>query len=105
VVNIAVSGKEAVEAFHAALLQNTPYELICLDIQLPGFHGDEILQIIRRTERLRQTEKPCIIVMTSADHSSETVKRSLKMGCDGYLIKPFDLQHLLTLLTQKGLMS
>ncbi len=104
-VDIAVNGKEALDAYHHAL-DSEPYGLICLDILLPGFHGDEILQIIRRTERLRHSNrKPAVVFMTSADHTVKTVKNILQMGCDGYLIKPFDFPHLHKLLVQKELIS
>lgn len=104
-IDIAVNGKEAVEAYHTAL-ESEPYQLICLDIVIPGYHGDEILQIIRRTERLRHSnKKPAVVFITSADHTSETVKNAFTKGCDGYLIKPFDYQHLHKQLLQKGLIS
>ena len=56
--------------------------IILLDLMMPGMDGWETFQNIRQ-----MTTAPVIVV--SADAKKESVVRSLKMGCDDYVTKPF----------------
>ena len=49
--DIAADGKEAVEAFKLALDDNTPYDLICMDIMMPRMNGQEALLQIQLLPR------------------------------------------------------
>ena len=49
---IAVNGKEAVDAFTQSLESGAPYDLICMDIMMPEMNGKEALKIIREKEKL-----------------------------------------------------
>jgi len=48
---VAVNGQEAVDAVLEALEQRHPYDLICLDIMMPGMDGQQTLQAIRQLEQ------------------------------------------------------
>ena len=48
--DIAIHGKEALEAFRLARDEREPYDLICLDIMMPEMDGQETLKMIRKTE-------------------------------------------------------
>ena len=65
-----------------------PPHVVLLDLILPGLHGIEVLQEIRRTA----PRLPVIIV--TADSSRECVKRAANLGVSGYLDKPFGMQEL-----------
>ncbi len=65
------------------------FDLILLDLMLPGMSGLEVCQNLR----LRQIETP--IIMLTAMDSIDDVVSGLKMGADDYMTKPFDLDELL----------
>lgn len=65
------------------------YELILLDVMLPGRDGFEICEAVRERDR----EQP--IIMLTARSSDEDVVLGLKLGADDYVAKPFSIQQLL----------
>ena len=64
------------------------YDLILLDIMLPGMDGYEICDRVRREDR----EQP--IIMLTAKTSDEEIVQGLKLGADDYVPKPFSIQQL-----------
>lgn len=94
---IAVNGKEAVTAFRAARESGQPYDLICMDIQMPEMDGQTAVREIRALEeagRARSTDGVKII-MTTAQDDAKNVIESFKSLCDAYLFKPIDTEKLL----------
>ena len=77
-------GREAFE-----LGQKADFELIILDLMLPGMHGLEICQELR----MRRVQTP--IVMLTAMDTLDDVVTGLKMGADDYIKKPFVIDELL----------
>ncbi len=71
------------------LVQDADFNLIILDLMLPGMSGLEICQELR----LRKIDTP-IIILTALD-STEDVVMGLKMGADDYMTKPFSIDELL----------
>jgi two-component system copper resistance phosphate regulon response regulator CusR len=65
------------------------YELLVLDIMLPGLSGWEVLQAIRE----RGGSMP-VLFLTARDQVEERV-RGLELGADDYLVKPFAFAELL----------
>jgi len=65
------------------------FELILLDLMLPGIHGHEVCQQLR----MNKVNTPLIIL--SAMDSLEDVIAGLRMGADDYLTKPFSFEELL----------
>jgi two-component system chemotaxis response regulator CheY len=98
--DVAVNGREAVEAFRTASLQGRGYDLICMDITMPEMDGREAVRQVRALEEAGGISLTCgvkIIMMTSIDDMKEMI------GCfedfsDAYLIKPVSLVNLLRLL-------
>ncbi len=64
------------------------FDLILLDIMLPGMDGYEICDRIRTEDR----EQP--IIMLTAKTSDEEIIQGLKLGADDYVPKPFSIQQL-----------
>ncbi|WP_291987189.1 response regulator [Candidatus Accumulibacter sp. ACC007] len=69
-------------------LTTTPYELLLLDLGLPGRSGLEVLARLRRSDN----DIP-VLIITARDAVTERIK-GLDSGADDYLIKPFDLDEL-----------
>ena len=65
------------------------FDLILLDLMLPGIHGHEVCQQLR----MNKVNIPLIIL--SAMDSLEDVIAGLRMGADDYLTKPFSFEELL----------
>ncbi len=77
VVDIAANGDDGL---HLALTGN--YELVVLDVMLPGKNGWQVLAELRR---VKQTP---ILFVTARDRVEDRVK-GLELGADDYLVKPF----------------
>lgn len=83
VADVATSGTEADQ-----VLARENYDLVILDIGLPGFDGFEVLRRMRRRERYVP-----VLVLTARDTLEDRV-RGLDLGADDYLVKPFALLEL-----------
>ena len=70
------------EALHLAA--SHAYDVILLDLLMPGVGGIEVLKTVRNASTNRQT--PVIIVSVMADEDTKIVCRSL--GISGYVVKP-----------------
>lgn len=70
-------------------MEMTDYDVIVLDIMLPGMNGLDILRWARENEMQSQ-----IIMLTARDSIEDRVK-GLDMGADDYLTKPFAFEELL----------
>ena len=77
---------DGVEGEHLALTQ--AYDLLVLDVMLPGRSGWEILASVRR---MSQTP---VLFLTARDRVEDRV-RGLEAGADDYLVKPFAFSELL----------
>lgn len=77
------SGKSGLEK-----LREQKYQLVILDVRMPGFDGFETLEQIRRESSLP------ILMFTSKNDSASKV-RGLRAGADDYLTKPFDMDELI----------
>jgi two-component system OmpR family response regulator len=82
-VDVARSGEEA-----DAALSTTQYDLVVLDVELPGVDGLEVLKRLRA----RRSVTPVLIV-TVRDGLEERIA-GLDLGADDYLTKPFHLSEL-----------
>ena len=68
--------------------QSGTFDLILLDIMLPGMDGYEIC------DRIRAEDKHQPIIMLTAKSSDEEIVQGLKLGADDYVQKPFSIQQL-----------
>ncbi len=85
-VSFAKSGQEAL-----SLLRKTKYDLILLDILMPGMDGFEVCRLIR--ENTSTAEIPIIFLTARSDIDS--VIRGFELGAQDYLTKPFKTEELL----------
>lgn len=105
--HIAESGEEGLEAFEHALRDDTPYELVTLDIMMPITDGHVTLKTIRELEQstLNVSGKSAKIIMVSAPDDIYTVMNSFEELCDAYLTKPVIRKDLYNELIKLGLIS
>lgn len=93
----ARDGAGALEMVRDAVEQNSPYDLIFLDIKMPKINGKEVLQAIRHLERQHQID-PAKVVMATAFDDPKTIIEAFDQLCDGFLSKPIERSKLDTLL-------
>ncbi len=79
------------------------FDLVLMDIQMPGMDGVEVLRRFRQAKTGRfsfvtPTDTPVIAVTANAPEGDE--QRFLELGFDGHLSKPFRQSQLLAMLTQ-----
>lgn len=103
-----MDGAEAVEAFKAAWKDDEPYDLICLDIMMPDTDGQEALKQIRCLERqmgIRGRQEVKVIMLTALDDPHSVVDAFYRGGATSYLVKPIEMDKLMTELKQLGLLT
>jgi len=89
-VQCADHGDEAL-----GLLERTSFDLVLVDMQMPGMDGCELTKTIRATEGLGSLP----VVMLTADTDPETRKAAMESGASGFLTKPVAPRDLLRALT------
>lgn len=67
--------------------QHFDYDLIILDVMLPGMDGWQVL------ERLRKTKNTPVLMLTARDSTEDRVY-GLNLGSDDFVVKPFELEEL-----------
>jgi two-component system chemotaxis response regulator CheY len=94
--HVAVNGKEAVEAFRAAMESGLRYDLVCMDLLMPEMDGRQAVREMRAIEEARRVRSivGAKIVMTTAVDDIKEVSRCFQELCDAYLTKPLDLGKL-----------
>lgn len=70
------------------ILDFTEFDLVILDVMLPGFDGFQILR------RLRQGSNAVPVLMLTARSEVDDRVGALDLGADDYLVKPFDFREL-----------
>ena len=103
----AVDGAKGFERFKEAHEKGEPYDLLCLDLMMPGVNGIELLQMVREEEGKMDIpeEKRSRIIMTTAVSQDSIIKQAYDAKCDGYLIKPIKRSQLLDAVREMGLID
>lgn len=84
---VADGARDGRDGLHLALTES--YDLVVLDVMLPGIDGWEVLREMRRAKKYSP-----ILFLTARDQIFDRVK-GLELGADDYLLKPFDFSELL----------
>ncbi len=84
VVNVAGDGLDGLH-----LAQQSQFDLVILDVMLPGLDGWQILARLRQ-----QGSSALVLLLTARDAVHERV-RGFELGADDYLVKPFAFSELL----------
>lgn len=80
-----VTAKDGYEALE--LIESTPFDIVLLDIMMPGINGLQVLEEIRKHRTLINLP----VIMVTADDLEESIITSLQLGANDYLTKPLNL--------------
>jgi two-component system sensor histidine kinase/response regulator len=81
------SGAQTLEALLKAYRANDPYNLILLDMQMPGMDGEQTIRVINNDPVLKGIK---IIILSSLGIGGDRARLEA-LGCSGYLLKPVKL--------------
>jgi two-component system chemotaxis response regulator CheY len=105
--HVAAQGHEAVEAFEMALNAGQSYDLVCLDILMPGLDGRGALKAMRAAERKQgifSSHGAKIVMVTGLDDMKHVMAAYAEL-CDGYLVKPVTRENLIKMLNDLKLLQ
>ncbi|GDY12947.1 response regulator [Planctomycetota bacterium] len=101
---VVSDGEAAVKAFTSALVGQQPFDLVCLDIVMPGLDGQACLRCLRAIEesfgRLGSTAAK--ILMTTSVNSPASILAAFRGQSEGYLVKPIERNRLIAQLSSLG---
>ncbi|MBN2715599.1 MAG: response regulator transcription factor [Deltaproteobacteria bacterium] len=106
--DIAPNGNLALALFDAAHSENTPYDLITVDVDMPGMNGQDVVTEIRKREdalNAASNEKEAKIIMVSAMDDGKSIMMSFRKGAEGYLVKPITPAKLKQTLDEINIMA
>ena len=87
----AQNGREALE-----MLEKQNFDIVLMDIQMPGMDGFEATKRIREKETVGDAHQPIIALTAHAMQGDE--ERCLVGGMDGYVAKPIKLEELFSVI-------
>lgn len=106
--DVVIDGDEAVQAFRLAWEEGAPYDLLCLDIMMPGMDGQEALVKIREMEAamgVPPAQEAKVLMISALDDPRNVVKAYAKGGAASYLVKPIEKETLLAEVRKLGLIA
>lgn len=68
------------------LNENPDVKIIFLDVNMPNMKGDEFLEKMRKNPQFNEVR----VIMATTEAEKRTVMRIMKLGANGYIIKPFN---------------
>ncbi|MDD5561393.1 MAG: response regulator [Candidatus Omnitrophica bacterium] len=90
IVTVCPSGEEALE-----LLKKDSFDVVLLDIKLPGISGLEVLKNIRDTNK-----GLAVIMITGFGYNEDLICKTKEFGCSGYIGKNMPVAQIITTFKQ-----
>ena len=84
-VKAVSSGKEAIDAITSG---KDRIDLVILDLVMPSMSGQQAF------EKIRAIDPDIKIIVSSGYSREEEIEKMMQKGCDGYILKPFDMATL-----------
>ena len=71
-----------------AILEQQTFDLMLLDVLMPGLDGLSTLQAVRKREQIRPGQRRLPVLMVSGHDSADTQQHFRSAGADGFVAKP-----------------
>ena len=101
-------GELAIRAFEEAHRRSEPFDLVSMDIDMPGLRGTSVVNMLRSWER-HHTEKEGFVaakvMMVTGMHDSKSVVSSFNAGCEAFITKPITPEKVRCALFELGLIT
>jgi len=104
--DLAFSGEEALDFFRLAIREGERYDLVCLDLMMPGADGHEVLQSLRQIEAendILGSDGVKVLIVTAMNDPQHCI-RAFREGCESYLVKPIQRDAVLSRIRDLGLL-
>lgn len=102
-VQFAGNGEDALELVGNALKADAHFDLICMDIVMPGMDGHETLKKIRELEAGFEGVRAVAFMVTGSSCPNDMFDALVHGDCDDYLTKPLMQKNFCDLLSKHGL--
>lgn len=102
-ITCAESGEAALKLVEDAIETNEYFDLICMDIIMPGMDGHETLKKIREMETAHGGLRATAFMVTASSSSDDMLDALIHGECDDYLTKPLMQQSFNDILSKHGL--
>ena len=103
--DVALDGKQAVDAVSLARQNRQSYDLVCMDLRMPVMDGQEAIREIRKQEVAASVAKPAKIIVTTVHTDMVDITTALLGRCNAYLVKPIEIAKLKKELITLGLIQ
>jgi len=93
-----LSGEEGVESFFRALVGKNPYDVVMMDILMPGMDGHQAAEIMRAEERKRgitEINQFKLVMITSLVDDTNVSKAFFNTHASCYIVKPLEKDKVL----------
>ncbi|WP_027179497.1 response regulator [Maridesulfovibrio bastinii] len=104
----ATDGAEAVTMFKQALLDNDPFDLVCMDIMMPRMDGHEALKMLRKVEKangIKPKDEVKVIMTTALSDPKNVVEAYYQGGATSYLPKPISIESVEGVMSELGFLQ
>lgn len=101
--DFALTGEEGVEKFDAAYAEKRPYDVVMMDILMPGMDGHQAAEIMRSRERdqgVSDINQFKLVMVTSLVDDTNVSKAFFNTHAACYIVKPLDKEKVMEELRQ-----
>ncbi len=84
----ADKSNDALQFFKSAFKEKKPFDIITIEYNMPEMNGAELLSQIRKIESENDIQKKVKAIMVTGSSDKMTVIKSIKAGCNEYIVKP-----------------
>lgn len=102
----AKTAEQALILYLSAIKNKAKFDLILLDISLEEGSGLAVLKKIREMEKkagIKNKKEGVTIIMTTGNQTEKVVKDAIAAGCNGYILKPLQLDMIKKILKQNSI--